>query len=501
MLSPTASAQFSASPSVGGSLALTGSGGSDDCATAEVIAGSGHFTFDNSNATTGGEGQNEAPCFSLASSSIERDVWFSWTSDFDGMASFTTCNTTAVDTKLAVYPGGGCPATGSVLACNDDACGLQSTLDFSVTNGTTYMLQVGTFPGAAGGAGQFFIGDAPITDCTQPFDGNSETSLGLTFGGETLAMVYVDCLSTIDSLEVAFGTPANPGSIPLGSPLTLGIWDDPSNDADPSDATLLHELSIAAGLTSPDLDFLTSYDLQALLGSTVAISGGAFIGVVVAHGANEYPFALDQSSSQLGRNWIGGASASSGAAFDLANLAANDQAPQTLESISFPGHWLLRAGGTQVPSDPGVGFCFCTSGNAPCTNPGAADSGCANGASASGARLSGAGIASVLVDTLVLRATGVAPLQPGLFFQGSSRLAGGAGLAFGDGLRCAGGGIVRLQVGSADASGIITSSGSLAGLGGVAAGELRHYQLWYRDPLGSPCGAGFNLSNGYSVQW
>jgi len=31
-----------------------------------------------------------------------------------------------------------------------------------------------------------------------------------------------------------------------------------------------------------------------------------------------------------------------------------------------------------------------------------------------------------------------------LYFQGTTQMAGGAGIAFGDGLRCAGGSIVRL---------------------------------------------------------
>jgi hypothetical protein len=36
-------------------------------------------------------------------------------------------------------------------------------------------------------------------------------------------------------------------------------------------------------------------------------------------------------------------------------------------------------------------------------------------------------------------------------------------------------------------------------MGGWASGDLRRFQTWYRDPTGSPCGAGFNLSHGVEV--
>jgi hypothetical protein len=36
---------------------------------------------------------------------------------------------------------------------------------------------------------------------------------------------------------------------------------------------------------------------------------------------------------------------------------------------------------------------------------------------------------------------------------------------------------------------------------GLVAGDLKRYQIWYRDPAASPCGSGFNLSNGIEVNW
>jgi hypothetical protein len=35
----------------------------------------------------------------------------------------------------------------------------------------------------------------------------------------------------------------------------------------------------------------------------------------------------------------------------------------------------------------------------------------------------------------------------------------------------------------------------------LSAGDVRRAQWWYRDPAGSLCGNGFNLSNGLELLW
>ena len=72
--------------------------------------------------------------------------------DATGPALVSTCNS-LLDTKIAAYPGSTCPTTGTSLACNDDTCALQSEITFPVVAGTSYMLQIGNFPGATGGTG------------------------------------------------------------------------------------------------------------------------------------------------------------------------------------------------------------------------------------------------------------------------------------------------------------------------------------------------------------
>jgi len=155
---------------------------------------------------------------------------------------------------------------------------------------------------------------------------------------------------------------------------------------------------------------------------------------------------------------------------------------------------------------PGVGSTFCTGdqGTCPCGNENDGSNGsagCANGSSAGGATLVGSGSSSVGADDMTLSATGLAPSEPGLYFQGDNAINGGAGNPFGDGLRCAGGAVIRIQIRVADASGASETSVGIASSGGCVAGDIKRYQLWYRDPAGSPCGATFNLSSGCEVTW
>ena len=163
----------------------------------------------------------------------------------------------------------------------------------------------------------------------------------------------------------------------------------------------------------------------------------------------------------------------------------------------------------QIHDDPGIGFCFGDPGYGtpcPCNNdndgsvPG---SGCDNGAFASGAQLTGSGTASVSADTLVLTTAHLEPDNAGLYFQADNGLS--PGLAWGDGLRCTGGQLKRLQVRFANAAGSsATTIGISANAGNVTAGSTKRYQCWYRTTVNPPCGPGlndFNSSNGYEVIW
>jgi hypothetical protein len=122
----------------------------DACATPMVIAtvsGSNLFAFDTTLATTGPEAQSAAT-FGCNSQTYGNawDIWFEWTSPWSAFATVRTCGQTAMDSKLVMWTGAGCPTAG-FLACsnNSAACSPQSQLlNVWVTSGTTYMIQLGS---------------------------------------------------------------------------------------------------------------------------------------------------------------------------------------------------------------------------------------------------------------------------------------------------------------------------------------------------------------------
>ncbi len=150
-------------------------------------------------------------------------------------------------------------------------------------------------------------------------------------------------------------------------------------------------------------------------------------------------------------------------------------------------------------------YCFGDgSGTAcPCANAGLNGNGCASSVNPSGANLSSMGAASIGTDTFVLHSTGM-PNSSALYFQGTSRTAGGAGSVFGDGLRCAGGSIVRIgsKLNSGGSSSYpVGADTPISVKGANSAGNVRDYQVWYRNSAAFCTPSTFNLTNGLEITW
>ncbi len=170
-----------------------------------------------------------------------------------------------------------------------------------------------------------------------------------------------------------------------------------------------------------------------------------------------------------------------------------------------PDTWTVSA---FVPGDIGGGGAFCFgdgSGTAcPCGNASlvGAGVGCLNSLG-TGGRLVRGGNASIANDTLTLFGSAM-PNSSALYFQGTATQSGGAGAVFGDGLRCVAGSVIRLgtklnAVGASTWPG--SGDGAISAATGAAAGDTRHFQVWYRNSAAFCTASTFNLTSGASVTW
>jgi hypothetical protein len=178
----------------------------------------------------------------------------------------------------------------------------------------------------------------------------------------------------------------------------------------------------------------------------------------------------------------------------------------TLDTWKVAGSVNAAAWVPGVATPPGVPYCFGDGSGVPCPcgndSPPGSSAGCLNSLG-TGGLLGAVGISNVANDTLVLQGTQMASSSC-LYFQGTTQTAGGVGIPFGDGLRCASGSIVRLgiktNVGGASQ---YPSAGdvSISVRGGCMPGNVRTYQVWYRNSAPFCTPSTFNLTNGVVVTW
>jgi hypothetical protein len=123
-----------------GSYTLVGSGGAvpnDDCANATTVSG----TFFGS--TVCATGTDVSGC----TFNDFRDTWYAYTPSQCGTLTVNTCSPDrSYDTQLSLFSACG----GTELACNDDFCGLGSSITANVLAGTTYLIRLSGFNGQTG---------------------------------------------------------------------------------------------------------------------------------------------------------------------------------------------------------------------------------------------------------------------------------------------------------------------------------------------------------------
>jgi hypothetical protein len=447
---------------------------------------------------------------------VESDVWFEWVAATTGSYEFTTCGLAFNDTKIAIYAGTmtgtTCPTAGqTALGCNDDinalantVFNLRSRITFAATAGTHYLVQVGQKPTTAQGAGQFEFDPIIFQPPFTRHDGSPEVIYRLVSPvTDTLWMQYQGDSTTGQRLVTAVKTAAGAAfgiaqsGVVDGNPITLGVWEDPNDDGNPNDAVLLTSFMSVVSLANTDL--LATYTLP----SPVQVTGGFFVGASYSHGVNTgFPAPVDSNGcfSRPGQAYLAG----NAGPVDF-TLAVNTFAPFALSTTNSLA--LLTEADTINGS---FGTIFCAGDGAgshtacPCGNNSAvADGvGCLSSLG-TGGKLRAMGNPSIAMDSLVLQGTQM-PNSSALYFQGTIQQNGGNGSVFGDGLRCAGGAVIRLGTTTNVAGASMYPFGtapSVSVKGMVTAAGTRTYQCWYRNAAPFCTASTFNLSNGLEIVW
>jgi Tol biopolymer transport system component len=200
---------------------------------------------------------------------------------------------------------------------------------------------------------------------------------------------------------------------------------------------------------------------------------------------------------------------SADARFSAFESAASNLAPgDTNGHVDVFIHDSASSGFTSL-CDPGVGGVI----GCPCQNPPSGPTrGCDNSSGTGGASLAASGFAYLSADSLVFISAGEKPIATSVVLQGNALAS--MGLVFGQGVRCAGGGLERLYTKTASngsitapniGAGDVSVSVRSAALGDVIQpGQARWYLVYYRDPLvlgGCPTASTFNATQTGQVAW
>jgi hypothetical protein len=115
--------------------------------------------------TSGALSDGSASC---AVSAASPDIWYVFAATTAGLLTAETCGS-AYDTALSIHSG--CPGTeANQMACNDDACGLQSRVEVAVEPDTSYWIRVSGFSGSSGNfVLDLSLGEPPAP--VEPLDG------------------------------------------------------------------------------------------------------------------------------------------------------------------------------------------------------------------------------------------------------------------------------------------------------------------------------------------
>jgi hypothetical protein len=174
-------------------------------------------------------------------------------------------------------------------------------------------------------------------------DGTAENSICLTSGGNLLCLnefTVTGGNNIINSIAIAWGTPAFPDPTLNGLAYTAYLWNDPNGDGSPTDATVL---ASAAGVVS---NAGTDTFNISLITPTTVTTGNFFVGFVINHLPGQFPAAFDQTNPLPNRSWI-----------SLGGNPNNMSDAATIESFGLVGNWMVRADAVPEPATAALLAC------------------------------------------------------------------------------------------------------------------------------------------------
>jgi hypothetical protein len=194
---------------------------------------------------------------------------------------------------------------------------------------------------AAAALTAFVVAASAPAQCPYYSAGSISAGLSRVGGGEDVRLVYVDCLTSIGIIDAKFGTTSGSPNL-NGMPLTIAVYDDPTDDHDPHDAVLVAMATIPGGVTGGNTGQWQRYDLKTLFNAPVPATGGMFVAVGVRYPAatSPGPGSIQFTNVAPGTQWL---------ATDVGGLGINYNSigTQTLVDIQtgpgFPaGTWVIR---------------------------------------------------------------------------------------------------------------------------------------------------------------
>ncbi|MCI0363024.1 MAG: hypothetical protein L0Y44_14460 [Phycisphaerales bacterium] len=134
----------------------------DQCADAIAIGEVCQLSYTTIGASTDGPPHSPACEDGTTGYQVNNDTWYDYTASCSGDVTVSLCGST-FNTKLAVYDGCTCDlGDANLIGCDDNTCGLQSSITFPATEGSCYKIRIGGFTTQAG------IGGLTITNTGVP---------------------------------------------------------------------------------------------------------------------------------------------------------------------------------------------------------------------------------------------------------------------------------------------------------------------------------------------